>query len=76
MIKLSISINAAAMQLVYLYLILQTESTDPEKPNIKKSLFPLFSSKNNLKHSSSLKKLPVVNLPMVLFSLKTLAIKH
>ncbi|XP_077150769.1 cyclin-dependent kinase-like 5 isoform X1 [Ranitomeya variabilis] len=42
-----------------------TESTDPEKPNIKKSLFPLFSSKNSLKRSSSLKKLPVVNRPMM-----------
>ncbi|KAM9320872.1 cyclin-dependent kinase-like 5 isoform 3-T3 [Gastrophryne carolinensis] len=42
-----------------------TESTDSEKPSIKKSLFPLFSSKNNLKRSSSLKKLPVVNLPMM-----------
>ncbi|KAG8589968.1 hypothetical protein GDO81_006585 [Engystomops pustulosus] len=42
-----------------------TESTDPEKPKIKKSLFPLFSSKNHLKRSSSLKKLPVVNLPMM-----------
>ncbi|XP_063306253.1 cyclin-dependent kinase-like 5 isoform X1 [Pelobates fuscus] len=42
-----------------------TDSTDPEKPSIKKSLFPLFSSKNHLKHSSSLKKLPVVNLPMM-----------
>ncbi|KAG8589977.1 hypothetical protein GDO81_006585 [Engystomops pustulosus] len=53
-----------------------TESTDPEKPKIKKSLFPLFSSKNHLKRSSSLKKLPVVNLPMVLFCLNTLAMKH
>ncbi|XP_075052623.1 cyclin-dependent kinase-like 5 isoform X3 [Mixophyes fleayi] len=42
-----------------------TESTDSEKPIIKKSLFPLFSSKNNIKHSSSLKKLPVVSLPMM-----------
>uniref|UniRef100_A0A8C5M080 Cyclin-dependent kinase-like 5 n=1 Tax=Leptobrachium leishanense TaxID=445787 RepID=A0A8C5M080_9ANUR len=42
-----------------------TDSTDPEKPSIKKSLFPLFSSKNHLKRSSSLKKLPVVNLPMM-----------
>ncbi|XP_075450393.1 cyclin-dependent kinase-like 5 isoform X3 [Ascaphus truei] len=42
-----------------------TDSTDNEKPSIKKSLFPLFSSKNHLKHSSSLKKLPVVNLPMM-----------
>ncbi|XP_068126071.1 cyclin-dependent kinase-like 5 isoform X2 [Hyperolius riggenbachi] len=42
-----------------------TESTESKKPSIKKSLFPLFSSKNNLKRSSSLKKLPVVNLPMM-----------
>ncbi|XP_073472547.1 cyclin-dependent kinase-like 5 isoform X1 [Aquarana catesbeiana] len=42
-----------------------TESTESEKPSIKKSLFPLFSSKNNLKSSSSLKKLPVVKLPMM-----------
>ncbi|KAM4699617.1 cyclin-dependent kinase-like 5 isoform 2-T3 [Discoglossus pictus] len=40
-----------------------TDSTDSEKPSIKKSLFPLFSSKSHLKHSSSLKKMPVVNLP-------------
>ncbi|OPJ69632.1 cyclin-dependent kinase-like 5 isoform C [Patagioenas fasciata monilis] len=42
-----------------------TESTNGENPRIKKSLFPLFNSKNNLKHSSSLKKLPVVPLPMM-----------
>ncbi|XP_053562391.1 cyclin-dependent kinase-like 5 isoform X2 [Bombina bombina] len=42
-----------------------TDSTDSEKPSIKKSLFPLFSSKNHLKHSSSLKKMPVVNLPTI-----------
>lgn len=52
-------------QLVYLYLILQTDSTNGENPSIKKSLFPLFNSKNHLKHSSSLKKLPVVTPPMV-----------
>ncbi|KAM6145473.1 cyclin-dependent kinase-like 5 isoform 2-T2 [Phoenicopterus ruber ruber] len=40
-------------------------STNGENPSIKKSLFPLFNSKNNLKHSSSLKKLPVVTLPMM-----------
>ncbi|XP_063811788.1 cyclin-dependent kinase-like 5 isoform X3 [Pseudophryne corroboree] len=38
-----------------------TESTDSEKPIIRKSLFPLFSSKNNIKHSSSLKKSPMPN---------------
>ncbi|XP_063811790.1 cyclin-dependent kinase-like 5 isoform X5 [Pseudophryne corroboree] len=42
-----------------------TESTDSEKPIIRKSLFPLFSSKNNIKHSSSLKKSPVGSLPMM-----------
>ncbi|XP_074849996.1 cyclin-dependent kinase-like 5 [Carettochelys insculpta] len=42
-----------------------TESTNEENPSIKKSLFPLFNSKNHLKHSSSLKKLPVVTLPMM-----------
>ncbi|CAM4402880.1 cyclin-dependent kinase-like 5 isoform X1 [Caretta caretta] len=41
------------------------ESTNGENPSIKKSLFPLFNSKNYLKHSSSLKKLPVVTLPMM-----------
>ncbi|XP_050792449.1 cyclin-dependent kinase-like 5 isoform X1 [Gopherus flavomarginatus] len=41
------------------------ESTNGENPSIKKSLFPLFNSKNHLKHSSSLKKLPVVTLPMM-----------
>ncbi|XP_040324212.1 cyclin-dependent kinase-like 5 [Herpailurus yagouaroundi] len=42
-----------------------TDSTNGENPSIKKSLFPLFNSKNHLKHSSSLKKLPVVTPPMV-----------
>ncbi|KAM6291136.1 cyclin-dependent kinase-like 5 isoform 3-T4 [Porphyrio hochstetteri] len=42
-----------------------TDSSNGENPSIKKSLFPLFNSKNNLKHSSSLKKLPVVTLPMM-----------
>ncbi|XP_066476688.1 cyclin-dependent kinase-like 5 [Tiliqua scincoides] len=42
-----------------------TESTKAENPSIKKSLFPLFNSKNHLKHSSSLKKIPVVPLPMM-----------
>ncbi|XP_007439333.1 cyclin-dependent kinase-like 5 isoform X1 [Python bivittatus] len=42
-----------------------TESTKMENPSIKKSLFPLFISKNHLKHSSSLKKNPVVTLPMM-----------
>ncbi|XP_062982497.1 cyclin-dependent kinase-like 5 isoform X2 [Elgaria multicarinata webbii] len=42
-----------------------TETTKAENPSIKKSLFPLFNSKNHLKHSSSLKKIPVVPLPMM-----------
>nr|XP_005997902.1 PREDICTED: cyclin-dependent kinase-like 5 isoform X2 [Latimeria chalumnae] len=42
-----------------------TEHDDGENPSIKKCLFPLFSSKSHLKHSSSLKKLPVVTLPMM-----------
>ncbi|OCT91462.1 cyclin-dependent kinase-like 5 isoform X2 [Xenopus laevis] len=42
-----------------------TDSNDSEKPRLKKSLFPLFSSKNHLKRSSSLKKLPVVSPPMM-----------
>ncbi|XP_061483226.1 cyclin-dependent kinase-like 5 isoform X3 [Rhineura floridana] len=42
-----------------------TESTKAENPSIKKSLFPLFYTKNHLKHSSSLKKIPVVTLPMM-----------
>ncbi|XP_075769968.1 cyclin-dependent kinase-like 5 isoform X3 [Pelodiscus sinensis] len=41
------------------------EPTNGDNPSIKKSLFPLFNSKNHLKHSSSLKKLPVVTLPMM-----------
>lgn len=42
-----------------------TDSIDGENPSIKKSLFPLFMSRNHLKHSSSLKKLPVVSGPMM-----------
>ncbi|XP_068000832.1 cyclin-dependent kinase-like 5 isoform X1 [Melanerpes formicivorus] len=42
-----------------------TDSSSGENPSIKKSLFPLFNSKTNLKHISSLKKLPVVTLPMM-----------
>uniref|UniRef100_A0A3Q1E9L9 Cyclin-dependent kinase-like 5 n=1 Tax=Acanthochromis polyacanthus TaxID=80966 RepID=A0A3Q1E9L9_9TELE len=34
-------------------------------PVIKKCLFPLFSPKNNIKHSSSVRVLPVVSSPMV-----------
>ncbi|XP_008105494.2 cyclin-dependent kinase-like 5 isoform X1 [Anolis carolinensis] len=42
-----------------------TEFIKAENPSIKKSLFPLFNSKSNLKHSSSLKKIPVVTLPLM-----------
>nr|XP_015219317.1 PREDICTED: cyclin-dependent kinase-like 5 isoform X2 [Lepisosteus oculatus] len=42
-----------------------TENTDGKNPSIKKCLFPLFNSKNNIKHSSSLKALPVITSPMV-----------
>nr|XP_060626049.1 cyclin-dependent kinase-like 5 isoform X1 [Anolis sagrei ordinatus] len=42
-----------------------TEFIKAENPSIKKSLFPLFNSKSHLKHSSSLKKIPVVTLPMM-----------
>ncbi|KAM4629634.1 cyclin-dependent kinase-like 5 isoform 2-T3 [Polymixia lowei] len=34
-------------------------------PIIKKCLFPLFNSKNSIKHSSSVRLLPVVSSPMV-----------
>ncbi|XP_034437881.1 cyclin-dependent kinase-like 5 isoform X4 [Hippoglossus hippoglossus] len=34
-------------------------------PVIKKCLFPLFSPKNNIKHSSTVRVLPVVSSPMV-----------
>lgn len=43
----------------------QTEMEDGRNPSIKKSLFPLFSSKNSLKHNSAVKVLPVVASPMV-----------
>ncbi|XP_060689429.1 cyclin-dependent kinase-like 5 isoform X5 [Hemiscyllium ocellatum] len=42
-----------------------TENCDGENPSIRKSLFPLFSAKNHLKHISSSRELPVVNLPMM-----------
>uniref|UniRef100_UPI00398F806B cyclin-dependent kinase-like 5 isoform X1 n=1 Tax=Pristiophorus japonicus TaxID=55135 RepID=UPI00398F806B len=42
-----------------------TENNDGENPSIRKSLFPLFSAKNHLKHISSSRELPVVNLPMM-----------
>ncbi|KAJ0056400.1 hypothetical protein NL108_006915 [Boleophthalmus pectinirostris] len=38
---------------------------DSRNPSIKKSLFPLFSSKNSLKHNVAVKVLPVVGSPMV-----------
>uniref|UniRef100_I3J522 Cyclin-dependent kinase-like 5 n=1 Tax=Oreochromis niloticus TaxID=8128 RepID=I3J522_ORENI len=38
---------------------------DGRPPVIKKCLFPLFSPKNNIKHSSSVRVLPVVSSPMV-----------
>ncbi|CAB1327482.1 unnamed protein product, partial [Coregonus sp. 'balchen'] len=38
---------------------------DGRNPSIKKCLFPLFNSKNSLKHNSSQKVLPVVPSPMV-----------
>ncbi|XP_048458667.1 cyclin-dependent kinase-like 5 [Rhincodon typus] len=56
---------AISTHLVYLYLILQTENYDGENPSIRKSLFPLFSAENHLKHISSSRELPVVNLPMM-----------
>ncbi|XP_062845717.1 cyclin-dependent kinase-like 5 [Trichomycterus rosablanca] len=40
-----------------------TEGCEGRNPSIKKSLFPLFNSKNNLKHNSSV--LPVLAQPMV-----------
>lgn len=41
------------------------EVPDGRPPVIKKCLFPLFSPKNNIKHSSSVRVLPVVSSPMV-----------
>uniref|UniRef100_A0A8C7IIA3 Cyclin dependent kinase like 5 n=1 Tax=Oncorhynchus kisutch TaxID=8019 RepID=A0A8C7IIA3_ONCKI len=38
---------------------------DGRNPRIKKGLFPLFNSKNSLKHTSSQKALPVVPSPML-----------
>ncbi|XP_055768156.1 cyclin-dependent kinase-like 5 isoform X2 [Salvelinus fontinalis] len=38
---------------------------DGRNPSIKKALFPLFNSKNSLKHNSSQKALPVVPSPML-----------
>ncbi|XP_044054628.1 cyclin-dependent kinase-like 5 isoform X5 [Siniperca chuatsi] len=38
---------------------------DGRPPVMKKCLFPLFSPKNNIKHSSSVRVLPVVSSPMV-----------
>lgn len=40
-------------------------------PAIKKSLFPLFSPKNSIKHSSSVRVLPVVSSPMVPVALRS-----
>ncbi|XP_067453789.1 cyclin-dependent kinase-like 5 isoform X2 [Thunnus thynnus] len=41
------------------------EVPDGRPPVIKKCLFPLFSPKNNIKYSSSVRVLPVVSSPMV-----------
>ncbi|KAM9384798.1 cyclin-dependent kinase-like 5 [Pholidichthys leucotaenia] len=41
------------------------EVPDRRPPVIKKCLFPLFSPKNNIKHRSSVRILPVVSAPMV-----------
>ncbi|XP_060885667.1 cyclin-dependent kinase-like 5 isoform X2 [Labrus mixtus] len=41
------------------------QAPDGRPPVIKKCLFPLFSPKNNIKHSSSVRVLPVVSSPMV-----------
>ncbi|XP_047443725.1 cyclin-dependent kinase-like 5 isoform X2 [Mugil cephalus] len=41
------------------------EVPEGRPPVIKKCLFPLFSPKNNIKHSSSVRVLPVVSSPMV-----------
>lgn len=48
------------------YPVLQTDRVDDGRnPSIKKGLFPLFNSKNSLKHNSSQKVLPVVPSPML-----------
>ncbi|XP_061743113.1 cyclin-dependent kinase-like 5 isoform X5 [Nerophis ophidion] len=41
-----------------------SDLADGRNPSIKKSLFPLFSSKNSLKHTSAGKVLPVVASPL------------
>ncbi|KAM7013290.1 cyclin-dependent kinase-like 5 isoform 6-T7 [Tautogolabrus adspersus] len=45
--------------------LFQIQAPDGRPPVIKKCLFPLFSPKNNIKHSSSVRVLPVVSSPMV-----------
>ncbi len=45
--------------------ILQMQVPDGRPPVIKKCLFPLFSPKNNITHSSSVRVLPVVSSSMV-----------
>lgn len=45
--------------------VLQMQVPDGRPPVIKKCLFPLFSPKNNIKHSSSVRVLPVVSSSMV-----------
>lgn len=45
--------------------LLQVQVPEGRPPVIKKSLFPLFSPKNSIKHSSSVRVLPVVSSPMV-----------
>lgn len=52
----------------FVRLILQTDGNAGRNPSIKKSLFPLFNSKNSLKHNSAVKVLPVVPQPMVLLA--------
>lgn len=45
--------------------IFQVDVRDGRPPVIKKYLFPLFSPKNSIKHSASVRVLPVVSSPMV-----------
>lgn len=45
--------------------LLQMQVPEGRPPVIKKCLFPLFSPKNNIKHSSSVRVLPVMSSSMV-----------
>lgn len=59
---------SAVVQMFHLRLVplvFQADVVDGRSPIIKKCLFPLFISKNHLKHNSSMKVLPVVSSPMV-----------